>query len=250
MNEELLKKLKQAYSHLGLAENVLQMHANALVATGLVTAENIDSIVSAQKDFLEGLQKYNDTRVSDAVSKAKEKAQKEAEEKAKKEAEEAARRAREEAEKTLPESVKAALESIKAERKAEKEAAEAAQLKAEEDRKKREADAESKLAKMQELIDGFKKENEALKKEQVAKARRDAITAKAKELGIPQSRIDEGFVIADDDTEEQYTTYLSNIAKNIKAYSLPSHQGRGIPSDKEVTKEEVDKIAESMVKNL
>ena len=63
MNKELLAKLKQEYAHLGLAENILQAHADMLVATGLVTEENIATIVSQQKDYLEGLQKYNDTRV-------------------------------------------------------------------------------------------------------------------------------------------------------------------------------------------
>lgn len=250
MNKQLLEKLKQAYSRLGLAESVLQSHADMLIATGIVTAENMDDIVSKQQDYLEGLQKYNDTRVSDAVKKAAEKALKDAEDKAKKEAEEAARKAREEAEKNLPESVKAALESFKAERQAEKEAAEAARLKAEEDKKKHDDEMQALMKKMQDQLDGFKQENERLKSEQVVKARKEAIIAKAKELGIPQYRIDEGFVIADDATEEQYTTYLSSIAKNIKANQLPGAQGHILPSDQEVTKEEVDKIAGSMVSNL
>ena len=299
MNEELFKRLKQAYSSLGLTEDVLKSHADALVATGLVTNENMDGIVSAQKSFLEGLQKYNDSRVSDALKKAGEKAVKEAEEKARKAAEEAtkkaleeaaakaaeearkakeiadrekteaaqkaaeeaAKKAKEEAEKALPESVKAYLETIKAEAEASeakrKAEAEEARKAAEEARKTAEAAQKAKedewlkaINEMRDTLNGFKKENEELKKAQAVKERHDAIMNKAKELGIPQYRIDEGFVIADDATEEQYTTYLSTIAKNIKANSLPSHQGHALPSEKEITKEEVDSIAESMVNNL
>lgn len=250
MNKQLLEKLKQAYSHLGLAENVLQMHADSLVATGFVTEENMDEIVSKQKEFLEGLQKYNDTRVNEAVRKASEKALKDAEEKAKKEAEEAARKAREEAEKNLPESVKAAIESLKADRKAEKEAAEAAKRQAEEDKKRHDDEMKAVLDKMQEQLNGFKQENDRLKAEQVAKARHDAIVAKAKELGIPQYRIDEGFAIANDANEEQYTQYLSTIAQNIKANQLPNQFGHVLPETKDEIKAEVDSIAADMVKNL
>ena len=299
MNKELLEKLKQAYSHLGLAENVLQMHADALVATGFVTAENIDDIVAKQKDFLEGLQKYNDTRVSDAVKKAGEKAQKDAEEKAKKAAEEAAQKAREEsaakaaeearkakeladkekseaaikaaeeaakkakeeALKALPDSVKAYLDTIKAEnealaqkRQAEAEearkVAEAAAAKAAEEQKAKEDAWTKTLNEMRDTLNGFKKENDELKKAKAIQERKDAIINKAKELGIPQWRIEEGFVIADDATEEQYTATLAGVAKNIKALNLPGRAGGALPSEKEITKSEVDSIAEGMVNNL
>lgn len=299
MNKELLEKLKQAYSHLGLAENVLQMHADALVATGFVTAENIDDIVAKQKDFLVGLQKYNDTRVSDAIKKAGEKALKEAEEKAEKAAEEAAqkareesaakaaeearlakelaekekseaaikaaeeaaRKAREEALKALPESVKAYVDSLKAENEAKeakrladeeeaKKVAEEARKASEEAQKKKEDEWLKTLNEMRDTLNGFKKENEELKKAQAVKERKDAIINKAKELGIPQWRIDEGFVIADDASEEQYTTVLASVAKNIKANTLPAHGGNAMPSDIEATKAEVDDIAKSMVDNL
>lgn len=299
MNKTLLEKLKQAYSHLGLAENVLQLHADALVATGIVTEQNIDEIVAKQKDFLEGLQKYNDTRVSDAVKKAGEKALKDAEEKAKKAAEEAAQKAREEAaakaaedakkakelaekEKTeaaikaaeeaakkareealkaLPDSVKAYIDSVKQESEAQeakrlaaeaeaKKAAEEARKAAEAAQKAKEDEWLKTLNEMRDTLNGFKKENEELKKAQAAKARTEAITNKAKELGIPQSRIDEGFVIADDATEEQYTQYLTKVANNIRANQLPGRAGNHLATEKEVTKEEVDNIAASMVNNL
>ena len=254
MNKKLLEKLKQSYSYIGLAETVLQSHADALVATGLVTDENVDDIVVKQKDFLEGLQKYNDTRVNDAVRKAGEKALKDAEEKAKKAAEEAAKKAKEEALKEVPDSVKNYLDTLKKEMDAEKEAAKKAAEEAEAAAKKalqEKEDAMNRtLQEMRDKISGFEKENADLKKAQAAKARQDAILNKAKELGIPQYRIDEGFAIADDANEEQYTQYLTNISKNIKANQLPGQAGHALLQEKEVSKEEVDSIAKSMVDNL
>lgn len=249
MNKELFDKLKQAYSHLGLADDILQSHADVLAGMGFVTAENIDDVITKQKPFLEGLQRYNDSRVNDAVAKASEKALKDAEQKVKKEAEEAARKAREEAEKNLPESVKAILESIKADRAAEKEAAEAAKKLADEERKTYQESMQKKLDEMALTINGFREENEALKKAQAARQRQEAIIAKAKELGIPQWRIDEGFVIADEADEAAYTATLTSIAKNVKTNALPANVGRQF-SESDTSKEEIDSIAESMVKNL
>lgn len=249
MNEKLFLKLKQAYSHLGLAESILQAHADALAATGFVTDENVDQVVANQKTFLEGLQKYNDTRVSEAVKKAGEKALKEAEEKAKKEAEEAARKAREEAQKQVPDSVKNLLESIKAERDAEKKAAEEAQKAAEEARKATEEAWNKKLGDMQDVLNTFKKENEDMKKAEALRQRKLMIETKAKELGIPQYRIDEGFVIADDADEAAVAAHLSTVAQNIKAATLPGRMS-AVLAGQEAGKEEVDSIADSLVKQL
>ena len=249
MNEKLFLKLKQAYSHLGLADSILQAHADVLAGLGVVTDENADEIVSNQKTYLEGLQKYNDTRVSDAVRKAGEKALKEAEEKAKKEADEAARKAKEEAEKGIPESVKAYLDSIKAEREAENRQAEEAAKAAEEARKATEEAWNKKLGDMQNVLNTFKKENEDMKKAEALRQRKALIETKAKELGIPQYRIDEGFVIADDADEAAISNHLSTVAKNIKAATLPGRMSQ-VLAGQEAGKEEVDAIADSLVKTL
>ena len=249
MNDKLFQKLKQSYSYIGLAESVLRAHADALAGLGLVNDENIDEVISKQKAYLEGLQKYNDSRVNDALAKAAEKSLKDAEDKAKKAAEEAARKAREEAEKSLPDSVKSFLDGLKADRQKEIQEAEAARVKAAEEQKAREAQWTESLKKMQDEIAGFRKENDDLKKAAAARQRQESIVNKAKELGIPQYRIDEGFVIADDATEEGITSTLTAIAQNIKAHTLPgSHAGK--LTDDKVTKEEVDSIADAMVKNL
>lgn len=249
MSDKIFQKLKQSYSYIGLAESVLRAHADALAGLGLVNDENIDEVVSKQKTYLEGIQKYNDSRVNDALQKAAEKALKESEDKAKKAAEEAARKAREDAEKNLPESVKTYLDSLKADRQKELQEAEAARTKAAEEQKTRETEWSNMLKKMQDEIAGFRKENDDLKKAAAARQRQETIISKAKELGIPQYRIDEGFVIADDATDESIASTLAAIAKNIKANSLPgSHAGTLTPE--KVTKEEVDNIADAMVKNL
>lgn len=250
MNEKLFLKLKQAYSHLGLAESILQAHADVLAGLGVVTDENADEIVSNQKAYLEGLQKYNDSRVSDAVRKAGEKALKEAEEKAKKEAEEAARKAREEAEKQVPESVKKLLESIRAEREAEKQQAAESARAAEEARRAADEAWSKKFSDMQNVIDSFKKENEDMKKAEALRQRKSMIEAKARELEIPQFRIDEGFVIADDADEAAITAYLSNVAKNIKAAGLPGRIPAPLAGDEAANKEVIDSVADSLVKQI
>lgn len=84
MKAKLFAKLKQAYSPLGLAEEILLGRADSLAKTGFVTDDNLDLVVAAQKDDLEGLQKANDKRVTDALEKQR---QKIAEETQKKEAE-------------------------------------------------------------------------------------------------------------------------------------------------------------------
>ena len=73
MKEKIFQSLKQAYSNLGLSDDIFQGHAEALEATGLVTDENLATIVAAQKTFLSSLQSGIDKRVTDAVNKAREK---------------------------------------------------------------------------------------------------------------------------------------------------------------------------------
>lgn len=71
MKQKIYEKLKQDFAHLGLGNNILSAHADALNAMGLVNEENLEIVVASQKSFLENLQKENDRRVSDAFNKAK-----------------------------------------------------------------------------------------------------------------------------------------------------------------------------------
>ena len=227
MKQKIFQKLKQGFSNLGLGDEVLQAHAESLAALGLVTDENIDNVVNAQKPFLESLQKNYDTRVTSATAKAKEAAKKEFEDAAKETArKEREERERQEKEKEMPDWYKA-----------EKEAS---------DKTIKELLASVKT--MKEGYDAMKSENDKFKAEKTAAERKNSIISKAKELGIPQYRIDEGFAIADDADESKITEYLTKVATNTKLQTLPSNRGVYPLSDGAPSKENVDAIAKAMVK--
>ena len=194
MKEKIFQKLKQEYSHLGLGKEVLQAQADALAATGLVTEENIDTIVSSQASFLESIQKANDQRVTDAQKKAKEDARKEFEASSEAAMEEAKRKAIEEAQR----------------REQEK-----------------------------EMPDWYKAEK-------ATSERKNLILTKAKELGVPEYRIKEGFAIADNADEAAITEYLTTVSNNIKANSLPTNR-EAFPMSTNLKKEEIDNIAKGLV---
>lgn len=285
MKEKIFQLLKQEYKSLGLGDEVLQAHAEMLDKMGLVTDDNIETVVASQKDFLESLQRDNDRRVTDAkkkfeeAQKAKEDAErKAAEEEATKKAEEEAKKAAEEAErKRLEELAKKNempdyLKKYFEEQAAEKKASDEARTKEREEFKKlvetltqkntdqaktynEQMEAQSKTIKeLQETIQ--KQAEEAKAKEEAAakakaKADHDAkILSKAKELGIPESRINEGFTLSDDATDEAIETYLFKVANNYKALQQPQFGGSYRASEGEPTKEEVDNVAASLVQSL
>ena len=110
------------------------------------------------------------------------------------------------------------------------------------------------IKELQETIQ--KQAEEAKAKEEAAakakaKADHDAkILSKAKELGIPESRINEGFTLSDDATDEAIETYLSKVANNYKALQQPQFGGSYRASEGEPTKEDVDNVAASLVQSL
>lgn len=231
MKEKIFQKLKQGYSHLGLGDEVLQAHAESLAALGLVTDENIENVVNAQKPFLEGLQKNYDKRVTSATAKAKEDTKKELEDAAKAAAEEKARKEKEERERREKE------KEMPDWYKAEKEAGD-----------KTIKELLASVNTMKEGYDAMKAENDRFKAEKTAAERKNSIISKAKELGIPQYRIDEGFAIADDADESKITEYLTKVATNTKLQTLPSNKGVYPLSDGAPSKENVDAIAKAIVK--
>lgn len=277
MKDKIFQLLKQEYKSLGLGDEVLQAHAEMLDKMGLVTDDNIETVVASQKSFLESLQKDNDRRVTDAKKKFEE-AQKAKEDAERKAAEEEAKKAAEEAEKKrleelakkneMPDYLKKYFE----EQTAEKKASEEARTKEREEFKKlvetltqkntdqakaynEQMEEQSKTIKeLQETIQ--KQADEAKAKEEAAakakaKADHDAkILSKAKKLGIPDSRIDEGFNLSDDATDEAIDTYLSKVANNYKALQQPQFGGSYRASEGEPTKEEVDNVAASLVQSL
>lgn len=229
MKDKIFQKLKQEYSHLGLGSGILQAHAESLAALNLVTDENIDAVIAAQKPFLTNLQKDTDTRVTEAQKKAKETAKTEFEAEAKRKAEEDEKKkadeaARKEKEKEMPEWYKA---EKAANEKLLKEL------------------AESNKA-LKDGYDAMKTENDKIKAEKAKSERTNSIISKAKELGIPQWRIEEGFSIADDADDAAISEQLTKVANNCKAQSLPGNRTVFPQADAKVTKADADAVAKSL----
>lgn len=248
MKAKIFAKLKQEYSSLGLGDEYLMSKADSLAATGLVTDDNIDAVVACQRKELEGLQKANDKRVTDALEKERKKHEEETRKK-EQEAEEARRKAEEEAavkkkgEHTDP--VKDP--DVEALRKQVEELTAVG--------KKRDEEYAANLKTLTESRDSLGKQvkdlvdKNAAAEAAAAKAARNAmILAKAKELGVPQWRIDEGFTIAEDASDEVITETLTKVANNINTNILPGSRG-GFPlAGNEPTKEDFASIAASLVK--
>lgn len=253
---KLLAALKQKYASLGLGDEVLQARAATLIATGLVTEDNLDAVAVSQKADLENLQKQNDKRVTDALAKERKKH----EEEMNRLKEENDRKIQEEIEKirnggnpiTNPDT---ALAELKAKMEKDKKEYEAQLKKIKEEASKGNSTSaelikglEDQLKTLSESYTSLKGEYDA-EKAANAKAERNAkILETAKSLGVPQWRIDEGFVIADDATDEAISEQLSKVANNIKTNSLPGGMG-GFPlQGNDVTKEEAAELAKSLVK--
>lgn len=71
MKEKLFNALKTEYANLGFSDKALSGIAESLAATGIVTDENLDTIVKGQKPFLTSLQSEIDSRVTSAQEKAR-----------------------------------------------------------------------------------------------------------------------------------------------------------------------------------
>lgn len=94
---------------------------------------------------------------------------------------------------------------------------------------------DSKVKPIQDELNAYKaKESQA--------ARQSLILGKAKELGIPEWRINEGFTIADDADETAINTTLSGIKQNIVTAGLETSKGFPIDTNKTPSKEELDGI--------
>ena len=80
----------------------------------------------------------------------------------------------------------------------------------------------------EERYNASKAESDALKAEKAKNDRANLISAKAKELGIPEWRMKEGFVITDDADEKTIGDYLANVQKNLVTAGLEG-KGSGFP---------------------
>lgn len=99
----------------------------------------------------------------------------------------------------------------------------------------------------EDKLNALKAESDILKAEKAKNARMSLITSKAKELGIPEWRVNEGFVIAEDADETAIASYLANIQQNLVTAGLDGKGNFPLAGNKEATKEETDKIASSMI---
>lgn len=241
MVEKIFNALKQEFSYLGLGDSVLRPYAESLGACGFVTEDNLNDVVSKQKSSLEAIQKANDKRAADAIKTAEEKAEakrKAAEEAAAKKAEEAAKKAEEE-------KAKKAAEEKALENKGETPEWFKAYQTAQEEKFK---EALEKNKALEDSLKSLQDENAKFKTEQDAAKRNSFIASEAKRLGVPEWRSKEGFSISADMDEKAITEYLSQVANNVKANMLPEEK-TGFPKfDGKATKEEVDKIADNLLK--
>lgn len=197
MKEKIFNALKQAYSSLGLGDEILQGHAESLEATGLVTDENLNVIVSSQKTFLSSLQSGMDKRVTDAINKAKEKK------------EEPAKGGEQDKNAT---DIQALIDAA----------------------------IETKVAPLQQELNDYK-----AKEQQSARAA--FIANKAKELGIPDWRQQEGFAITDKMDEAAINSYLSSVKKNIVTAGLDEKGNSSVLSTSdEIAKQEAEAWANNL----
>lgn len=172
MKEKIFQALKLAYVNLGLSDEILQGQADALAAIGLVTDDNLATVVQGQKAFLSSLQSGIDKRVTDAVNRAKEKGTASGGGQNKQQPNEE------------PEWFK--------------------QYKQQQE----------------ERFSSLQAENETFKAEKLRTERNALISSKAKELGIPEWRMKEGFAITDEMDETAINTYLSGVKQNIVTAGL------------------------------
>lgn len=228
MTDTILARLKTAYSPLGLGEPILKALAASLASTGLVTDDNVDAVVAAQKEGLVAIQKSNDKRVGEALDKAKAEADRRAE----------AARAELEGLRSKVAELTAAAEAAKAPAQAPAPpAAPAPQVApAPDDRKWFEEEKSAMLAELEgrmrafaegnksltEAVEGLRRENEAMKAAEAQRAREAFIAGKARELGIPEWRMQEGFSLAPDAADDAVVEHLTRVAEHIRAQALPA----------------------------
>lgn len=239
MKEKIFNTLKQEYAHLGLGDNILSGLADMLSGVGVVTDENLKSIVTGQKSYLEGLQRSNDKRVQDAIAKTS------------KEASEKADAMRKEHEATISEKQREidALKGLKSEHtmtdglpdwykaeKAEREKRDREWMEQMDAIRKEKSESDAKIKAMEE-------EKARMDAERAAQVRRDSISARAKEKGIPDWMIKHGFAdIPSDADEAKIDEILSGYAQEISTQLLPEKNHLSAFEGKEATKSDTDKM--------
>lgn len=235
MKDKIFKRLKQEYAHLGLDDTFLLGLAESLANSGFVTDENIEGVVSAQKAYLESMQKSNDKRVQTAVDKAK------------KEAEDAQSAKIADLEKQLAEARKQTSplpsdDEIPNWYKAK-----------EKEREEKEKAYQKEIADLKKAKEDADKEKSEAEAARVEAQRLETINNKAKEKGIPDYIIKRGFGSLPADADDAaIDAYLSEYAQELKTNLLPGKgsipQGKGEKADKAETDAMVAKLFPSAKK--
>ena len=204
MKEKIYNQLKQEYARLGLSDELLQSVAASLEAIGLVTDENLATVVKGQENMLKSYQSNFDKLRTEGAGYKKE------------------------------------LEELKAkggqgggQQKQPKDEMPEWFMKYKEEQDK----------KLNALIE----ENTKFKAEKAKGERNALILAKAKELKISKSRIEEGFAIPDDMDEAGITTYLSKVKKNEVAKGL---EDRSSAFSLSTSEDQGKELAKDWAKNL
>jgi len=231
---KIFDALKREYARLGLGDSLLQALADSLANSGFVTDENLESVIAGQKAYLEGLQKSNDKRVTEAIEKAK--------------------KAAEEAQAAKIAELQKLLEEAKKDKNTPP-----TPPPSDEDKFKKwyesvQQEREEKEKNFQQQIDELKKAKEEADKAKAdaekARAQQERLTAineKAKAKGIPDWIIKRGFgTLPADADDAAVDAYLSEYAQELKTNFLPGKgsipQGEGGKADKSETDAMVNKL--------
>lgn len=248
MTNKIFQALKQAYPQLGLSDEIMSSHANMLAGIGFVTDENLDKVVAMQKDYLQGLQKANDKRVSEAIIKAATKAESEKQDAIQKAVSDAVAKAIEDERKKATESKDDKEPDFIAQFRKELAEKDAILAKEREELNKKIEDLLSSGKKQDDALKALQAENDAMKTLQAKQKRDSFISETAKSLGIPEWRVNEGFVFADNADEDSIKTSLTTIANNIKTAGLQGNRGHILDDNTQVTKDEIDNIVNGLIK--
>lgn len=246
MINKIFSNLKTEYAQLGLGDDFLKQIAESIFATGIVTDDNLDAVIKAQKTMLLAFQKNNDKRVTEAIKKATDEKQKTDE------ANKALQTELEELKKELtnkdkipPSSNDDTFDEIK--KQYDQKFAESATAL---DTLRQQIETLVKANKEQgDKLTVMQTENNAMKAEKARMEREAFISNTAKELGIPEWRTKEGFAIAPEADNDTIKNYLSSVANNIKTAVIPQGlNGRLAPlNGNTATKAEVEAVVGSIL---
>lgn len=200
MKDKIFNALKQKYSHLGLGDETLQSVAESLANTGLVTEENLDTVVAGQESMLKGYQSTFDRMRTENANYKKE------------------------------------IETLKGKGG---------------DPNKTEPNNDNEEPGWFKAYLKRQEEKEAAAKEEADKVkaaadRKDLILKKAKEAGIPEWRIKEGFAISEEADESAIKSYMDSIKQNIVTNSLEGKGHGTIVPEGEASKEDADAVLAAM----